>query len=336
MVPVPPGTTVFDEEGRLIADLVHHGERIEVLPGGRGGRGNAALVSPRYRAPGFCEQGEYGIGAWFTFEMKLVADAALIGFPNAGKSTLLAHVTAARPKIADYPFTTLEPNLGLVLIGDREIVLADVPGLIEGAAEGKGLGHEFLRHCERARVLVLLLDPSPLQAVLPAEQYEILCRELRDHDPRLARRPKVVAVNKADLGIPDGISATLRLAAPDVISISGVTGQGVDRLLYRLAAAVERTEEDETADEGYVLHRPLQGTFEVKRIDDRWVIEGRVAERAVALNDLTMPEASGLAARRLARLGVDEALRKAGAEEGDEVRIGGHTFEFRESEDDGE
>ena len=245
IVAVPPGTVVYDEQQSLIADLVGHGQRVEVLAGGRGGRGNAALVSPRNRAPAFCEQGEYGVKAWFTLEMKLVADAALIGFPNAGKSTFISRVSAARPKIADYPFTTLEPNLGVVSIGDREFVLADVPGLIEGAARGKGLGHDFLRHCERARALVILLDPSPLQTMPPERQYEVLCIELEAHDPELAERPRVVAVTKADLAIPEMISPALHRIVPDVTAISAVTGEGVDRLLHRIADAVDQAERDD-------------------------------------------------------------------------------------------
>ena len=312
------------------------GSRSRSCQGAGGGRGNASLASPKNRAPAFCEQGEYGIAAWFTLEMKLVADAALIGFPNAGKSTFLSRVTAARPKIGDYPFTTLVPNLGLVVIGDHEVVLADVPGLIEGAAEGRGLGHEFLRHCERARVLVVLLDPSPLQTVTPEEQYEILCRELEEHDARLASRPKVVAVNKKDLRLPDMASEALREAVPDVMEISAVTGEGVGKFLYRIAEAVDRTRKGEAEGEGYVLHRPLRTTYTVDRVSDTWVVEGRSVERAIALNDLTIAEAAGLVARRLTRLGVDEALRRAGAEPGDEVRIGAHTFEFKEPEDDRE
>ena len=157
---MPLGTLIHDEEGRLIADLVKDGHEVKVGHGGRGGRGNAAFVTPKRRAPTFAEQGEYGDATWISLELKLIADAALIGFPNAGKSTLISRVSAAKPKIAEYPFTTLEPNLGVVSLGDSEFVLADIPGLIEGAAEGKGLGHEFLRHTERARVLVILLDPS--------------------------------------------------------------------------------------------------------------------------------------------------------------------------------
>ena len=333
IVKVPPGTVVLDDEGTLLADLVEHGQRVVVLQGGRGGLGNAALVSPRNRAPNFCEQGEYGQQSTFTFEMKLVADAALIGFPNAGKSTLISRVSAARPKIADYPFTTLEPNLGVVVIGDREFVLADVPGLIEGAADGKGLGHDFLRHCERAKVLVLLVDPSPLQTVPPERQYQVLRRELRAHNPELADRPQVVAVTKADLGTAHTIPDTLRRVVPDVMVVSSVTGAGIDELLHRIADAVDLADREIARGEGFVLHRPLSPAFSVRRVADTWVVEGRAAERAVAFNDLTVIEAAGLAARRLTRLGVDAALRRAGAKEGDEVRIGDHLFEFWESED---
>ena len=334
VLPVPPGTAVLDEQGRRLADLAAPGQQVEVLAGGRGGKGNAALVSPRNRAPNFCEQGEYGAEAWFTLEMRLVADAALIGYPNAGKSTLISRVSAARPKIADYPFTTLTPNLGVVSAGEREFVLADVPGLIEGAAQGKGLGHDFLRHCERARVLVVLLDPSPLQSDPPERQYEVLCRELAAHDPALAERPRLAAVTKADLGIPDAVSPALRENAPDIVEISSVTGRGIDDLVYRIADSVDRAVREGGRSEGYVLHRPVRAGITVGRAEDGWVVEGRAAERAVALNDLTISEATGLAARRLTRLGVDEALREAGAQEGDEVRIGDLVFEFSGSEDE--
>ena len=333
VLPVPPGTSVFDDEGILLADLVEPGQRVEVLAGGRGGRGNAALVSPRNRAPSFCEQGEYGAEAWFSLEMKLVADAALIGFPNAGKSTLISRVSAARPKIADYPFTTLTPNLGVVSVGDREFVLADVPGLIEGAAQGKGLGHDFLRHCERARVLVVLLDPSPLQPTPPERQYEVLCRELRAHDTGLMERPRVSAVTKSDLRIPGAVSPALRREVPDVAEISAVTGQGVDELMYRIADLVEQAAREGVRSGGFILHRPVRVDFTVDREDDMWVVKGRAAERAVALNDLTLAEAAGLAARRLTRLGVDDALLEAGARQGDEVSIGDHVFEFSEPDD---
>lgn len=325
--PVPPGTAVFDEEGRLAADLLSPGQRVRVLTGGRGGRGNAALASPRRRAPAFCEQGEYGSGAWFTLEMKLLADAALIGYPNAGKSTFISRVSAARPKIADYPFTTLEPNLGVVAVGEREFVLADIPGLVAGASEGKGLGRAFLRHCERARALVMLLDPSPLQTDPLELQYRTLLGELEAYHPGLPARPRVVLISKADLSpeVPDA----LREQAGEVGMVSAVTGAGLEEALHRIADAVQKAEQEESpaGREGYVLHRPLE-TFTVRRTEGAWEVSGRLAERAVGLNDLTMTGAASLAASRLRRLGVDDALREAGARPGDEVRIGDLSFEF--------
>ena len=205
--PFPLGTAVLDDDGELLADLVEPGQRMVVAEGGRGGKGNAGFVSVQRKAPAFAEQGEYGTERWVELELKVLADAALIGYPNAGKSTLIAHASAARPKIADYPFTTLTPNLGVVSLDDREFVLADVPGLIAGAASGKGLGHEFLRHVERAGVLVIMLDPTDLQTIAPDEQYRILIAELAEHSPDLIERPRIVVLNKID-AIPD--------AAPEV------------------------------------------------------------------------------------------------------------------------
>ena len=334
VVVVPPGTVVFDDHGMLIADLAEAGQEIRVLEGGRGGRGNAALVSPAHRAPTFCEQGEYGVAAWFTFELKLVADAALIGFPNAGKSTFISRVSAARPKIADYPFTTLEPNLGVVSFDEREFVLADIPGLIEGAADGKGLGHEFLRHTERSRALVVLLDPSPLQTESLTRQYEILMNELTQHDAQLATRPRVAVVSKADLGHDiDGLQG-IRDMDPAVMVASSITGEGVNEVLHAIADAVEEAEANLESAEGFVLHRPVSVPFSIDRVGDRWVVSGRAAERAIGFNDLTLADAANMAARRLNHLGVDDALRAAGAVPGDDVQIGELVFEFSEPDDD--
>jgi len=219
----------------------------------------------------------------------------------------------------------------VVTIDDRSFVMADVPGLVEGAADGRGLGHEFLRHCERARVLVFLLDPSPLQELSLERQYEILERELRRHDPGLADRPRVVAVTKRDLSVESPVTSTLLEVVPDLIEISSVAGQGLNDLVHRIADTVDRagtTRGDQV--EGYVLHRPLAATFEVDRVDGVWVVNGRAAERAVAFNDLTLTDAALLASRRLSRLGVDDSLRRAGAREGDEVRIGDLVFEYSE------
>ncbi|MFQ5522020.1 MAG: GTPase ObgE [Acidimicrobiia bacterium] len=323
VLPVPLGTVVIDEEGTVIADLVEPGQEVVAVRGGRGGLGNAAFVSPHNRAPSVAEQGEYGREAWFALELKLVADAALVGFPNAGKSTFISRVSAAKPKIADYPFTTLQPNLGVVSHDGREFVLADIPGLIEGAAQGKGLGHEFLRHTERAGVLVVLLDPSETQLVPPEQQLEVLVRELSEYSPELAERPRLVLVNKADLGGVEAIAE--RLGA---LPVSALTGEGLDGALHAIADLVEQAEREAPERKGFVLHRPLGPSFRVHREEEAWRVEGQAAERAVRFADLTNPEAADLAARRLARLGVEDALRAAGAKPGDEVRIGDLSFEF--------
>jgi GTP-binding protein len=321
---VPAGTCIYDDHGRLVADLVAEGQEVTLVEGGRGGRGNAAFVSPSNRAPSVAEQGEYGREASFVFELKLLADAALIGFPNAGKSTLISVVSAAKPKIADYPFTTLEPNLGVVETNGREFVLADIPGLIEGAAEGKGLGHEFLRHVERARAIVVLLDPSPLQVEEPRRQLEILVDELGSYSPELAERPRMVVVGKADLEE----AAIAHEALPGSILVSAVSRFGVSEFVRAVADLVDLAQRQAPDRPGYILHRPVEAPFRIEKEQDGWRVEGVAAQRAVAFSDLTNPEAADMAASRLARLGVDRALARAGATEGDEVRIGDLSFEY--------
>lgn len=321
---VPPGTCIYDDDGTLLADLVSHGQSVTLVEGGRGGRGNAAFVSAANRAPSVAEQGEFGREQSFVFELKLMADAALIGFPNAGKSTLISVVSAAKPRIADYPFTTLEPNLGVVSVDGREFVLADVPGLIEGAAEGRGLGHEFLRHVERARALAILVDPAPTQPVPVDEQLTILERELTGYSPELAERPRMLLIGKADL--PEAVEA--REALPDAVMVSAATGTGIDVFLHRIADLVDLAQRRAPERPGYVLHRPVEAPFTITREGDAWRVEGVEAARAVSFADLTNPEAADMAARRLARLGVDAALADAGATEGEEVRIGDLSFEY--------
>jgi GTP-binding protein len=320
---VPLGTMVYDDDGVLIADLAEAGQEVVAVRGGRGGLGNAAFVSPANRAPAMAEQGEYGREEWFTLEMRLLADAALIGFPNAGKSTFISKVSAAKPKIADYPFTTLEPNLGVVSFDGREFVLADIPGLIEGAAEGRGLGHEFLRHTQRARVLVILLDPAETQTDTPEEQLEILRHEITSYSAELGRRPALVLMGKSDL--EGAAEAAERLGA---MPVSSVTGEGVRDALHSIADLVEQAEREAPERRGFILHRPLGPTFGIDREDDAWRVSGSAVERAVGFADLTLAEAADMAARRLARLGVDQGLLAAGAVAGDEVRIGDLAFEF--------
>jgi GTP-binding protein len=324
LVSVPEGTQVKTRDGELLADLVRHGDRFLAAHGGRGGRGNARFLSNARRAPGFAEQGEYGEEHWLRFEVKLLADAALVGFPNAGKSTLIAAVSAAKPKIADYPFTTLEPNLGVVRFRDHDFVVADIPGLIEGAAEGRGLGHEFLRHVERARVLVLLLDLAPVDERPPAEQARVLLAELGRYRPELLDRPRVVVGTKADV-------ATFELDDPDALAISAVTRQGLDAFLGRLGTLVDATRADEPEPEPFVMLRPAEEGFTVVRDDDgAWRVQGRTAERVVAMADLTNLEAMEYVQHRLRKMGVERALARAGAREGDVVRIGPVELDYLE------
>ncbi len=319
-VPVPEGTVVRDQEGRVLADLVHEGDRWRAGAGGRGGRGNASFLSNRRRAPSFAEQGEHGEERWLRLELKLMADVALVGLPNAGKSTLISVISAAKPKIADYPFTTLQPNLGVVRFDDVEMVVADVPGLIEGASEGKGLGHRFLRHIERARVLVVLLDLAPPEETDPARQEEILLTELGRYRPELLERPRLTVGSKADV-------ATLAWDGP---RLSAVTRQGVPELLGRLAEVVSSARAARPEPEAYVVHRPIGEGFRVEREDDGFVVVGRQAERAVAVSDLTNADALAYVHDRLRRLGVDRARARAGARPGDTVRVGSMTFEYDE------
>ncbi len=339
VLPVPLGTLVRDVDETLLADLVEPGQQVVIAKGGRAGRGNAALVTRNRRAPTFAEQGEYGEEISVILELKLIADAALVGYPNAGKSTLISRVSEAKPKIADYPFTTLVPNLGVVSVEDQEFVIADIPGLVEGAAEGKGLGHEFLRHVERAHVLVILLDPTPLQIASVQEQYEVLIRELTEHSSELAERRRVVALSKADtLEDHSGYVAWATDAGISLYPISGVTGAGVEALVYAIAAEIDGHIREAPDRAGYVLHRPLPDSFSIKHVNDEWVVSGKAAERAVNLDDLTVVEAADFAAERLARIGVDRALAAAGAVTGDDVRIGEIVFTYQPTteEDDDE
>jgi GTP-binding protein len=325
-VPVPVGTRARGPAGTVLCDLAGPGDRWLAGHGGRGGRGNASFLSNRRRAPTFAEQGERGEETWYDLELLLGADVALVGFPNVGKSTLISRISAARPKVADYPFTTLEPHLGVVRVGDgSDFTVADIPGLVEGAAEGKGLGHRFLRHITRTRVLVMLVELGPVAGPGPEEQYEVLRRELGRYQADLLDRPRLVVGTKADLA-PDG-----PVPAWCDLTISAVTGAGIPALVGRLTTLVSqaRTAEPESPTTATVTHRPVPEGFAVTRDDDgSFRVSGRAVERTVALNDVTTDEAIEYVQGRLRRLGVDRALVRAGARDGDVIHIGEISFEW--------
>jgi GTP-binding protein len=344
-VPVPVGTRARSSEGKLLTDLVGPGDRWLAAEGGRGGRGNASFLTNRRRAPAFAEQGEKGHEQWYDLELALAADVALVGFPNVGKSTLISRISAAKPKIADYPFTTLEPHLGVVRCDDdSNFTMADIPGLVEGAAEGKGLGHQFLRHITRSRVLVVLIELDPVTGVSPYEQHRVLLHELGQYRPELLDRPRIVVGSKADVaGIADmeDVAALFGSSDSDVgidrdgdgvflpdLVISSVTGLGIPALIGTLGTMVAeaRTAEPE-ATGNIVIHHPLPEGFSVERIEEGvYEVLGKVVERAVALNDVTTDEAADYIQDRLRKIGVDRAMARAGARDGDEVRIGELSF----------
>lgn len=330
VVLVPPGTVVYDEDV-LIADLAGPGDELVAATGGRGGHGNAHFATSTRRAPAFAEKGEGGERRSLRLELRLLADVGLVGFPNSGKSTLISRISAARPKIAGYPFTTLAPNLGVARAGEESFVVADIPGLVPGAHLGKGLGHRFLRHVRRAAVLVFLADLGAPDRD-PSMDVEVLAAELAAFDPDLAARPSLVVATKVDIG-RDALGA-VEGRNPGVLPISGVTGEGIDELVTRLVAAVRAARAGAPAAAGYVRHVVREEPLEVRREDTAWRVTGRSAERAVAMTDLDSPEAVVRLQRRLISLGVERMLADAGAVAGDEVRIGAVAFDFEPEDAD--
>lgn len=360
---VPVGTVVrlLDEDlepCEEIADLTHNGERVIVAKGGRGGRGNTHFVTPTRRAPSFSELGEPTEPFWIELEMKLMADAALVGMPSVGKSSLIACMSAARPKIADYPFTTLTPNLGMVRYGDLSFTVADVPGLIEGAAEGKGLGHEFLRHVERTALILHVVDlTGGLEGRDPVEDYEIIKRELELYAPELADRPVIVVGNKVDVPGTEENLERLRahvkaeseelserlldegidIANPiPFFAVSAVTQTGIDSLIAATATEVHRLREQAAEDpmpeyDQIWEHKRLERdrAIEVEQEESHaWRVHGSGIERMVVQTEWDNDEAVAFLQRRMERAGVERALTAAGAVAGDEVRIMDIAFEF--------
>jgi GTP-binding protein len=334
LVPVPPGTMVYDaDSGEFLADLVQDGQQVLVARGGRGGRGNAAFASPTNQAPRLAEHGEPGQERWLHLELKLIADVGVIGVPNAGKSTLLSVVSAARPKIAAYPFTTLQPNLGVVQVDEHQsFVMADVPGLIEGASEGTGLGHQFLRHVERTRLLLHLLDGA---AVDPLADYETINRELAQFSERLAAKPQVVVLNKMDL--PDAqawwplVQEAMQEQEIETYAISAVSGEGVRSLMQRALEILRTLPAAELSPEAPAVFRPAEreDAFTVEREEDGWRVRGVRVERVAAMTPFVIPEAAARFQRQLRAMGVEQALQDAGVQPGDLVRIGDRELEWQ-------
>jgi GTP-binding protein len=320
VVPVPDGTVVSDGEG-LIADLVGEGAQAIVARGGRGGRGNVRFAGPKNRAPRTAERGEDGEERRLEVELRTVADLGLVGLPNAGKSTLLSRLTAAKPKVADYPFTTLTPNLGVAFLGEDRMVVADIPGLVEGAHQGKGLGHRFLRHVVRSGGLVFVVD---LSAEDPAGDLATLREELRAYDAELTGRPHVVVGTKADL-VDEPSEIAGRLGA---VAVSSVRGEGIEELRERLRTLADEAAAAQPPRAPFVVLRPGRPRFTVTREDGAWRVAGRGVERWVQDTDLDDERQVARLQRRLIEDGVERQLARAGARRGDEVRILDQAFEF--------
>jgi GTPase len=335
-LPVPVGTQVrLRDTGELLADLAHPGARVTVANGGGGGAGNRHYATSRHRAPETAQVGEAGDEVWLELRLKLVADAALLGFPNAGKSSLLRRISNARPKVADYPFTTVEPSLGTVEAADgRQLTVADVPGLLEGASTGVGLGHEFLAHLERARLLIHLVEAGP-DAAEVLHRRDAINRELRLHGGGLAERPQLFVLSKIDLVEPRERQA-LAAATGAVLVCSSATDEGVDELRAALfgslpaEAPVEEGVEPELAD--YLVYRPAppaRRQFRILRDAGTLRVAGRELERQADGLDPDDRDDVAVLAAELERLGVEPALRKAGARPGDDILVGTHRFTFR-------
>jgi GTP-binding protein len=342
---VPPGTVVYDQDtGAQLADLNTPDASFVVARGGVGGRGNAHFVTSIHQAPKFAERGEPGEQRNLRLELKLLADVGLLGYPNVGKSTLIAAVSAAKPKIADYPFTTLVPNLGVVYVDEgRSFVMADIPGLIEGASEGVGLGHQFLRHVERTRLLIHVLDVSGMTGRDPLDDFDILNRELALYSERLAQLPQIVTLNKIDVAAEleqvDTLEAELEARGYTVYRISAVTHAGLNALIYavmeRLEALRAEAQVEESSSTVHIVAPEEEDTYhwEARQVDAQtYEVVGRGIERMVAMTDLENEYALRRLQRKLEKLGVTRKLKALGAKDGDTVRIRDIEFEYEDED----
>lgn len=346
---VPPGTVIRDTDtGEVLADLVEHEQEVVVARGGRGGRGNCRFATPSNPAPEIAENGEPGEERNLTLELKLMADVGLVGFPSVGKSTLLSITSKAKPKIADYHFTTLAPNLGVVETKDhRSFVMADLPGLIEGASQGVGLGHQFLRHIERTKVIVHVVDMSATDGRDPYEDYKIINQELAEYNMRLLERPQVVVANKMDIPVASDNLKEFKKQLEndgedvDIVEISAFTRSNIDNLLYKISDILDNTDPntlyeldtEEESMENRVLykHKPKDETFKITRDDTgAYVVSGPGIERAFLMTDFNRDASVRRFAQQMRSMGVDDALRERGCKNGDTVKILKGEFEFVE------
>ena len=344
---VPPGTVIRDTDtGEVLADLVEHEQEVIVARGGRGGRGNCRFATPSNPAPEIAENGEPGEERNLTLELKLMADVGLVGFPSVGKSTLLSITSKAKPKIADYHFTTLAPNLGVVETKDhRSFVMADLPGLIEGASQGVGLGHQFLRHIERTKVIVHVIDMSATDGRNPYEDYKVINAELGEYNMRLLERPQVVVANKMDIPVASEnlVEFKKRLAEDgedvDIVEISAFTRNNIDNLLYKISDILDNTDpnmlyeldtEEESMENRVIYkHKPKDETFKITRDDTgAYVVSGPGIERAFLMTDFNRDASVRRFAQQMRSMGVDDALRERGCKNGDTVKILKGEFEF--------
>lgn len=331
VVKVPPGTLVKEEEtGRLIADLTAAGSRAVAAKGGKGGKGNARFATPTRQVPTFAEMGEQGERRWVVLELKLISDVGLVGFPNAGKSTILSRVSAAKPKIADYPFTTLEPNLGVVKAGESSFVLADIPGLIKGAHKGLGLGHEFLRHIERTRILIHVVDMAGIEGRNPIDDFRTINEELESYNPKLAGRMQIVAANKMD--IPDAagkLKEFEKTVKHEIFPVSAATGEGLERLMLRAAELLKDIPQEEEPEEIEITYSAEEeAPFTVRRENNVYIVEGKWIKRLIGSVNLDNRESLQYFQRTIKKKGLNDELEKMGIKEGDTVRIYGTEFNY--------
>lgn len=337
LIPCPPGTTLYDEDtNQVLADLTVHGQKAVIANGGKGGKGNIRFATARNPAPNLSENGEPGQERNIKVELKVLADVGLVGFPSVGKSTLLSVVSAAKPKIADYPFTTLAPNLGVVSSEDgRSFVMADLPGLIEGAHEGTGLGHQFLQHVERTRVIVHMVDMASMEERDPYDDYEKINEELSRYDISLQDKVQIVVASKMDMS---GAAENLKIFKDklpkhvEVFPISSLNKEGVRALVFFIADTLDKIPKSaETEELVTITHIPEESPFHISRADDgAFILSGPKVERLFKITDFTSDEGTQKFARRLRHMGVDQALRDKGATDGDIVRLYDTEFEFIE------